>query len=421
MHNYYVDIVWKANLVLLAILAVFIIFIVIYCILQDLFIAIRKNKLLNIKRRIYELFISGSDNKGEAVIDSSKLSTQEFLDVVTNRTRWAVFFNQQEQDYLKNCFVNQKNILKLERIAKKSLNKWHRIEAILALGYAQAVSALNIFEKGIFSKDLDISYASMLALGQIKTDLSARILLSFLRKNTDRAQRLASILDTFPASAADEIIKLINDKEPQVRFWALKIVCHFRPHNYKDKIISLAADEVASVRGIACQCIGEIGGKDAERVLLNALKDSSWLVRMYAVKALSVAMGDGCCKHIVALLGDNSLSVIDAVKETMIKYINSSAVYLEKILSGDDQSAKKAAVEILATSGYIKNIVKCESPYQEKMVSELIKAGAYYSIESAVRSLNDDEQIGVAHKIEKIDSDFGGQVLQKIKNGPKKV
>ncbi len=421
MHNYYVDIVWKANLVLLAILAVFIIFIVIYCILQDLFIAIRKNKLLNIKRRIYELFISGSDNKEEAVIDSSKLSTQEFLDVVTNRTRWAVFFNQQEQDYLKNCFVNQKNILKLERIAKYSLNKWHRIEAILALGYAQAVSALNIFEKGIFSKDLDISYASMLALGQIKTDLSARILLSFLRKNTDRAQRLASILDTFPASAADEIIKLINDKEPQVRFWALKIICHFRPHNYKDKIISLAADEVASVRGIACQCIGEIGGKDAEQVLLNALKDSSWLVRMYAVKALSVAMGDGCCKHIVALLGDNSLSVIDAVKEAMIKYINSSAVYLEKILSGDDQSAKKAAVEILATSGYIKNIVKCESSHQEKVVSELIKAGAHYSIESAVFSLNDDEQIGVAHKIEKIDSDFGGQILQKIKNGPKKA
>jgi len=349
MQNYYPSLVWKVDAALLAILLILILSIIIYLFIEEWLLLARRRRLLNIKRNIFGLLASG--NKNLYPPDLGKYSQKEFLDVVTSRSRATAFFNKEEQEYFKSCFINQKNILNIEKIAKKGRNKWSRIEAILALGLSGASSAIAVFEKGLFEKDADISYFCMLSLGQIQTELSLKILLSFLKKNKLSRQKVASILESFPPSAADIIVKLVDDPDPEVRFWATKILSRFKPVKYMGKIKALSWDKSAQVRAAACECFGNIGGKEAEEILIPCLKDESWLVRVQAAQGLAKAIGGRSAKYIAELLSDNSLNVVEAAKEILIQNIDASLPYLKKILDGQDELARKMAVEVLTTAG----------------------------------------------------------------------
>ncbi len=361
MQNYYSDLVWKIDVVLMAIILLLLLIIIIYSSAREFLERLYRRRLITIKNNIYELLLSKAD-RNTCPMDTAAITSKEFLDIVSNRNREAAFFNQQEQDYIRHCFINQDNILKIERIARKAKNKWRRIEAISALSFTQALGALALFEKGLFDKDSDVSYFSLLALGRVKTDLSLKILLAFLKKNSKSRQKVATVLETFPGWAVQEIVKLLDDQDPEIRFWGLKILSRFKPEGTIEKIKALSLDEYPNVRAAACECLGNIAGKEAGDILIRCLKDDSWLVRAQAVNAASKAMGKGSVKYIVGLLSDNSLNVIGIVKEVLVRNIDAALPYLEKILvNSDDVLAKRISAEILATGGHpekIKGTVK---------------------------------------------------------------
>ena len=230
MQNYYPGLISKIDIALLAIVSLLILAIIIYLLAREFLIKNLRRRLTAIKNNIYELLLSKAD-RNTCPMDTSTITPKEFIDILTNRSREAVFFNQQEQHYIRHCFMNQNNILKIERIARKAKNKWRRIEAILALSLTQAPCALALFEKGLFDRDRDVSYFSLLALGRVKTGLSLKILLAFLKKDPASRQKVAAILETFPSSAAEKIIRLVDDQDPEIRFWGLKILSHFKPES----------------------------------------------------------------------------------------------------------------------------------------------------------------------------------------------
>lgn len=349
MQNYHADLVWKIDYFLVIIICCIIVLIFIYLWIQDLRFRLRRRRLINIKNDIYKL-LSAKKDLSNFSSENLNLSPQQLLDVVTNRQSRLIFFNSSEQEYIKNNFVNQENILKIERIASRSWNKWRCIEAILALGYLEASSALPIFEKNLYRKDADISYYSLLALGQIRTFLSERILLNFLKNNSLWRQKVATLLESFPADIINEVIKLTDDPDPQVRFWALKIASRFNPSDYIEKIIKLAHDKATNVRAMACECLGNIKEKRSEEVLINSLGDDFWLVRLSAAKGLANLATHGWVGQVIRLLRDNSLNVIAVVKDILIKNIDLALPYLEKVTQDDDEMAKKIALEIISTA-----------------------------------------------------------------------
>lgn len=418
MQNYYPDLTWNIDKALLILLALLALSIIVYIFIQELLFKIRRRNLLNIKNNTYELLLQ---KKGKSVCfpGAEELTPRQFIDAVSNRSRWAVFFNEEEQEKIKQCFINQDNMVRIERIARNSRNKWRRIEAMLALGFAGASSAMTLLEKGLFDKDPDISYFSLLALGRIKTDLSLKILLAFLKKNALSRQKAASILEGFPPSAQEQIIRLTDDPDPQLRFWAIKILSRFKPVKYIEKIKALSEDEDTNVRAAACECLGAIGGRQAEEILIRRLEDESWFVRVQAARALSEAMKAGCAQYIARLLSDNSLSVVEAAGGILSKYSEAALPYLENSLTGDDDLARKKATEIMATSGIIDKLVRgllkreVLVPDQMKLVAALIETGAHYSIESAVLGLGLKERMEMIEKIKNIDEAFGRHLLQK--------
>jgi len=315
----------------------------------------RNRALLDVKRHVYELILSGGKKPPEEFARIlSETTLQQFLDITTNRSRELIFFNESEQAAFKKYFLSPKKIEYLKRVATRtSVNKWRRIEAITALGQAGFEESGDIIAKSLFDKDGDISYFSMISLGQIKSPGSAKILFKFLEKNPWSGPKIVSILENFPQTVADDAVGLLTGRDPMVRMWALKLISKFKTNaGPRAKAVrELVKDDLAEVRSAACECLGKIGESADKAVLAKCLKDDSWLVRASAIKALEELLGKDSVPIIIGSAGDPSLSVIATLEDALAAHIDTAMPYMQKFLDSEDIAARKVATEVLNRSG----------------------------------------------------------------------
>ena len=373
-----------------------------------------------IQKNVHALAISGQKPSGETCPTAEAKTAQQFLDVAMDREQ--LLFEEPEKRFIKECFARSDKILYIQNIANRSRNKWRRIEAILSLGYAEDTSALEIIKRSLYDKDDDISYFSMLALGLIKNAQSAKILLDYLKKNIFRASKIVSILVTFPAAIVDEIMKLTADADASIRFWSLKLISKFKPERYISQVEQLTKDASSDVRAAACECLGKIGRKEVKNALLKCLKDNQWFVRMQAVRALSSILGDEAMPEVIDLIKDNSLLVKESVKTAMTSHIEATLPFIEKILSGPDELAKKEVIEALDISGYIMKLLNSIISENGKERSDainllkwMLRAKSHSGIETALSNFEQNRQNKILEVIKNIDRPFAGHVEKKLK------
>jgi hypothetical protein len=420
MYSYHADLIWTVDKILLYLVILAGLFTIFYSLAKEYRWKRRSRALLNIKRNIYELALSGKKTDDNICLPiASEITPQQFLDVATNRNRETAFFNEAEQNILKSCFVSVEKSSAIEKIAASSWNKWRRVEAILTLGYAQGHSSVNILKKTINDRDPDIAYFSIIALGQIKNISSAKILLNFVKKRSSCRYRIFSFLESFPHEIADEVIGLANSLDQEVRGWAIRLISRLKASQYSQKVEELTKDKSSQVRAAACDCLGEFGRKGPASTLVRCLTDDSWMVRVSAVKALFKVLGKEGLSEIMARINDGSLSVIESVKALISGNIETCLPYVEKFLYGDDEMARRVSVESLEASGYIAQLLKDVLTGQEKdkdtagrLLKGLIISRAYAGLEVSLSSLPADEQRKLLDIIRKIDEPAAG-ILEK--------
>lgn len=417
MYNYYTDLIWLIDKTLLGVALSGGLLIILYAMVKEYHWKKRRAALLNIKRNVYELVLSGQKAGNQACLPPSisGLTPQQFLDVTTNRNREAVFFNEAEQKLLKGCFISPKKLAEIEKIALFSWNKWRRIEAILTLGYAQAISSVNTLKKTINHKDPDIVYFSIIALGQIKEEVTAKALLSFVKKRKFYRYRLFSLLEDFPPGIAEEVITLTRSLDPGVRSWAIRLICRLKALRYSEAIEELARDKSAEVRASACDCLGEFGKKSSAAAIARCLTDDSWMVRVSAVGAFFKVLGKEALPEIMRKINDGSLSVIESVKSLITGNIEVCLPYVERFLLGNDEIARRVAVEALEASGYVLKLLKDMASSQEKdkimaerLMRGLIASRAYAGLAGSLLSLPADERGSLLNMIRKTDQEAAG-------------
>ena len=114
-HNYHTDLVIKIDILLLLASILLTITIILYSAAREYRDRQRRRALLNIKKHVYEMALSG--HKDLCVPAAAGASAQQFLDVATNRIRDSVFFNSLEQEIFKHCYVTPEKIAEFERAA----------------------------------------------------------------------------------------------------------------------------------------------------------------------------------------------------------------------------------------------------------------------------------------------------------------
>jgi HEAT repeat protein len=349
MINYYIDIVIKTDILLLIAFLSFSAILVIYIIIRDARSKNRIKKLLAIKHEILKLLFSG---KKTCLSCITKATAGDFLDVMTNRQRYSVFFNESEQKIFKECFVSAGKIKTLKSLASKRNEKWRRIEAIAALGYTQDDSAMDTLRESLRSKDEDISYFSALAIGRISTLQSVSVLMNFLKSTPAMRRKAASILESLSPNIADEMIKFADDEDPEVRLWTTKLLSKSMSKKYIKKVEALTNDLSPDVRAAACESLAKLQDKDSKELLVKHLNDENWFVRMHAVRALSSIFGQEAIPEIIHRINDGSLLVLDSVRQAIADNIEGLLPYISKLFRGTDELSKKICAEAIDQSGH---------------------------------------------------------------------
>ena len=351
MFNYHTDLVIGIDCALLMAYFVFALLLIMYVIIRDRHSRKRIERLLNIKNNLSRLFLSG-DNAGLITPSITNATPSDFLDIETNRQKYNVFFNESEQQVFKEHFITADKIKTLESLAKGAGNKWLKVEAIVALGYTQDDSAPDILEKLLYDKDEDISYLSALAIGQISTMKSVSILMRFLKERPFLRRKIASILESLTLNITDEVIKFADDTDTDVRAWAIKLLSRSVSKEYIKKVEEKTEDPSPEVRAAACASLAKLNDKNCRKALVGLLKDDIWFVKMHAVRALSKIFGGEALPEIMRLINDGSLLVLESVKEAMVDNIDAALPYMNEILAGRDELAKKICKEAMELSGF---------------------------------------------------------------------
>src|SRR5262249_36993638 len=390
MRPEYVDLVWLLDSILLSVVMALGVGTAMYTLVQTALARKRRFTLLTIQRHLRHL-----STQPESVI---KATIRDITAQLTLK-QWLVLTKRPEQwipegleEYWREALQTSEKVREIVALARHARNKWRRIEALVCLGYLQTSHALDVLYEGLQAPDEDISYAAVLALGQIKNSQSAALLLGFLSHNPFSGQKIVSLLETFPALIVDEILHVVEHPNAVVRFWAVTLLSKFKPEGCFERIQSLTADASPDVRAAACECLGNLGRREAEAVLLQRLRDEVWFVRMQAVRALAKVTGTQHMTAFLELLAQDDSSYVKAsIKEIIWHDIDQAVTVLEQYLRQDNDLTKKYCVDALVDANYVSKI--CDDILSDDqaartkaviLLEALIKSRMYFGLKRTV-------------------------------------
>lgn len=236
--------------------------------------------------------------------------------------------------------------------------RWRRVDSLRKRARHATGDDLAVLEKALYDPDEEVSYFSMLALGGLKHAQAAGALIRYMHERPLRAAKAASVLSGFPASSAGQFGAALDDTEPAVRYWSLRLLALLDDGRYADKAESLMQDVSDDVRAAACLYLGRIEGEAGERALERAAKDPVWFVRMQALRSLA---RKGPARHlpvfIEAIANDDSEPVKRSAENALLGCIEKAIPFLRGLLKTGDPLTKLVCVDALVESNQVSRMM----------------------------------------------------------------
>lgn len=420
MKEYYFNLVRNIDAILIALTVFLSIAIIIYAAINEWFMGIRYRRLSRIISDLQKIALKGN----EAIVNECALLIKH----TTSLELFRVFSRKRNNPsgrFLKQfteCINNSAKITEIERIARKSISKWRRIEGIIMLGYLNSPNALGILNQALYNRDNDIAYFSLVSLGHIKNKESAKILLANINNKKFNSYKIASILEHFPPDIAEILIKSLEDQDENLRLWSIRLLSRFKPRECAKRISDFIADSSADIRAAACECLGEIAAGGFNEAIRKCLNDNIWYVRLKAVIAIEKILGAKSITDIAPLLKDRHWFLREKVKEIMIKHFFKSIVFIKRLLLEENQDVKQSCVEIMDGSGYrnkiLNDIVSGDIKTQDKArlwLKAMIKAGAHFGLEGILSKYSPDMRQKILNAIAAVDKDKAEDIGKRLK------
>jgi hypothetical protein len=344
------------------------------------------------KGRLWTLFAESSDGMLKACpVLVRSFDLREIFDVVRYEDeRYSPEFSLQ----IRTCMASSVDTKRIEQLAHRGRDKWQRIEGIAILGHFNTPQAAGILTANLDDTDGDVVYFSMLALSRSRTPETAGFLLRGISRGIVSGQKIVSLLEDFPSSAAESVWAELKNPDPSVRYWALKLLTRWRSVDAAPLVAASTNDADANVRAAACECLGALAQKEARGVLLDRLKDEAWFVRMFAVRALGVLFGSDALEWIAGLLNDASWPVKESVEKIMAQHIEKALPHLERCLVSSDDMTRASCVTTFVDAAYIpkilEDVLSGSSDNRERgrrLLGGLIRSRFYFGLKKALDGL----------------------------------
>jgi len=230
------------------------------------------------------------------------------------------------------------------------------------------------------------------SLMSIKNEVTAYMMLPLLREDAFLRNTALIILKEMGNFTIPMLIVLLNDKDDDVRKFALDLIYDIQYCNYPDKVVEmLKNDPNANVRAAAAKALGILNYSKAIPELVDALKDDEW-VCFSAIEALTFLKDEDSVDSIVTLLNNPSEAIRFAAIEALGKLGFEKAQYpLIEHISRTDEFERKATIISLVQVGVIPS-----SPNIYDDLIEMLKNGDWDNKFVAIKGLL---ILGEAHAI----------------------
>jgi HEAT repeat protein len=234
--------------------------------------------------------------------------------------------------------------------------KWRRIAALRILARARAEEALPLLELALADPDEDVVDAAVIALGGMRDEAAAGLLVQALRRNG--GSRVAAQLDDFPLDVGHLLVPLLRDWEPAPRYWAAKLLSRYPDlPGLSLELATLSGDADAGVRAAVVETLGKLGGPAAISVAVDLLADPVPFVRAHAARALGGQGRPDLAALVARLLSDEEWWVRAGAKQALEALGPEATVHVLPYLESEDAFARNGAAEVLQNTGAADRLV----------------------------------------------------------------
>lgn len=211
--------------------------------------------------------------------------------------------------------------------------------------------------KALSDPSAGVQDAAMRSLIAIGGEVTAYMVIPLLREGTYLRNTALIILTRLGAATVPLLYSLLEDKDPDIRKFAIDLMCDIKDNVERQRLLPMFRDENANVRAATSKAVGELGYDDAIPYLVDALKDEEW-VAFYALQSLGELEARSAAPHIVSLLASSSEVVRFSAIETLGKVgtpeITDTLISYLLSASDDERSAiVKSLVQIGITPGMV--------------------------------------------------------------------
>jgi HEAT repeat protein len=274
--------------------------------------------------------------------------------------------------------------------------RWRRVTALQRLERAHHPAVPRLVRLVLDDSDQRIVAAAIRTLGDLGDDWAIDILIDALRRGHGSRSRVAAELEELAPAPGSQLVPLLRDWNPAVRFWAATLLQSY-PDLGEATLIELTWDQDPNVRAAAVETLGTRTGNAVGTALLARLDDSEWFVRVHAARAAGHVVGAEAAPTITRLLADERWWVRTAAKDALRGMSSDAVPSLLSVLTHDDPFARNGAAEVLQDVGFV-DFLALDDPRSPLLQRIYEAGGARYreAVEARVEGVAELDEARVA-------------------------
>jgi HEAT repeat protein len=241
------------------------------------------------------------------------------------------------------------------RETRTDWGRWRRVAAITRLAHARHPAMRRILRRAVADPDPVVASAAVRALGDVGDEWAIELLLEALREGRVSRSRVASQLERLAPVPGAQLLPLLRDPDPTVRFWGATLLEPYPTLGQADLVAS-TRDVDGNVRAAAVETLGGRGGDGAAEASLSLLHDPAWFVRVHAARAAGQVVGAPSAPALTQLLADSRWWVRTAAKDALRGLGQASIEALLPVLGSADEFARNGAAEVLQDIGFVDHL-----------------------------------------------------------------
>jgi HEAT repeat protein len=241
------------------------------------------------------------------------------------------------------------------REARTDWGRWRRVAALSRLARARHPATRRVLRRAVTDPDSQVAAAAVRLLGDVGDEWAIELLLESLRTGHVQRSRVASQLERLAPMPGVQLLPLLRDPDPAVRFWGATLLAPYDEIGQSD-LVAQTRDEDANVRAAAIETLGDRGREDAAEAALRLLDDPAWFVRVHAARAAGQTAGGASAVPLTRLLSDQRWWVRSAAKDALRGLGRAAIEALLPVLISPDQFARNGAAEILQDIGFVDHL-----------------------------------------------------------------